>query len=616
MKPYTLLAATLSLLCGITACNSDSDDTLATPTIVLTNPADRAKVDLTTGTTTTFGWTAVEGISEYTLVMSLSEELSSPQTLPLTDNPFYLSATDFDAIAERLGIREAEQCTVYWSVTAPAGQPVQNQVRTIELTRNVAQPSAIELLSPEENALIDLNDNQTTIEFSWTKLAEITQYTILFSLTETMSDPVSIDVGDLGSLRYTRVEEFDDVLSDLGLRPGEQKIIYWSVSPTEENTQIETQIRSLRIQRIAQSLIRPEKGSSIELLYTFEDEEAPAPVVFEWGDRGASSYELVFSTRQDLSDPVSVQGIQTASRSFSHTELQELLIEPDAFGLKRYKPNTLYWNIKADGEWISDEPGEFILNGMMVFIDRRNNGQEVQVYRVANIHTTGYEATWMADDLRTSYSSDGRDLTQLTEDSGNEYNQFAGPGRTYEGQAAAPATQKIIPAYFQQLNTMYYRCSVSTAEYLSTAEWKLPTLAEWKALFDAACQTCENGECFVLRDYDRYGPDEQGNPTFDYTYAPERDQWNTWKMNMGPNGHFCYGYNTYVYFNWTQDFGGSGNSAHEIYYAYDYLGDSSQNGKFFYFWTVGNPPYGPDGSTGWWGTNNSLVPSRLIYKGR
>ena len=87
-------------------------------------------------------------------------------------------------------------------------------------------------------------------------------------------------------------------------------------------------------------------------------------------------------------------------------------------------------------------------------------------------------------------------------------------------------------------------------------------------------------------------------------------------MNMGPNVHFCNGYNTYIYFNWTQDFSGSGNSAHEIYYAYDYQGDSSQNGKFFYFWSVGNPPYGPDGSTGWWGTNNSLVPARLIYKGR
>ena len=142
--------------------------------------------------------------------------------------------TDFDAIAGKLGILEAEQRTVYWSVTAPAGQPAQKQVRAIELTRNAAQPSAIELLSPEENALLDLNDAQTAIEFSWTKLAEITQYTISFSLTETMSDPISIDVGDLGSLRYTQVEDFDDVLSELGLQPGEQKNIYWSVAPTVE----------------------------------------------------------------------------------------------------------------------------------------------------------------------------------------------------------------------------------------------------------------------------------------------------------------------------------------------------------------------------------------------
>ena len=317
-----------------------------------------------------------------------------------------------------------------------------------------------------------------------------------------------------------------------------------------------------------------------------------------------------------MSAPVSVAGLTANTKSFTHAELQDLLIEPDAFGLRRYLPNTLYWNVKADGEWMADEPGTFSLRGMMVFVDKRNNGQEVNVYRVAAIKAAGYEAIWLADDLRTSYSADGQNLTAVTEDSGNEFNQFAGPGRSYEGQAAGPANAKVVPKYFLDLKTMYYRCSASAAGYLSTGDWKLPTLAEWKALFDAAGLAAEGGGCYVVKDYDRYGPDEHDTPTFDYTWSPERGEWNTWKMNMGPNGRFYYGYNTYAYFNWGSDFGSGGNSAHEMYYVYDYQGDASQNGKFFYYWSAGEPPYSAEGATGWWGTTNSLVPARLIYKGR
>ena len=615
MKHHIILLAALATFTGW-SCSSDGDDEAAVPTVALTNPADNARVNLAAGASTTFGWTAVDGIADYRLVLSLSEELTDPQTFAMKGNPFYLTATDFDTAAAALGIGDGEQRKIYWSVTPADSKPVKTQVRVIDLTRTETQAILIALLSPADNAPMDLNDKTLTVEFSWSKPAEVTQCSVLFSLSQELTDPVSVDAGDLKSLKYASVDAFDAVLAQIGLRAGEEKTIYWSVLPAEGHEEVGTQVRSIRAKRIALSLVRPEKDASIMLTYTPDGGEAPTPVVFEWADNGASSYELVFSANADMSAPIPVTGLTTNTRSFTHTELQELLIEPDAFGLRRYLPNPLYWNVKADGKWMADEPGTFSLRGMMVFVDKRNNGQEVNVYRVAVIKAAGYEAVWLADDLRTSYSADGQDLTRVTEDSGNEFNQFAGPGRTYEGQAAGAANAKVIPQYFLDLKTMYYRCSASTAGYLSSGAWKLPTLAEWKALFDAAGQAAEGGGCYVIKDYDRYAADEHGTPTFDYQWSPAREEWNTWQMNMGPNGRFYYGYNTYVYFNWGTDFSGEGNSAHEMFYVYDYQGDASQNGKFFYYWSAGEPPYSAEGASGWWGSANSLAPARLIYKGR
>lgn len=614
---YSLFLVTLLALPLIWSCSTDGDNGTAVPTIALTNPADNARVDLSAAASTVFGWRDVDGIDGYRLVMSLSAELSAPQNMTVGSNPFYLTAADFDAAAAALGIGEGARQRVYWSVVPADPKQVKTEVRSIDLTRAAAPISVIALLAPADDAAVDLNDNSLTVEFAWTKPAKVTRYTVCFSLSQELDDAVVVDAGDLGSLKYASAEAFDAVLAGLGLKAGEEKTVYWSVVPAEAGYEgIETQVRSIRARRIAQRLKLPEKDASIVLEYTPEGVSAPDPVRFEWADAGADDYQVAFSTKADMSDPVTVGGVAATSRSFTHTELQELLIEPDAFGLRRYRPNTLYWNVRADGEWMADEASSFSLNGMMVFVDKRNNGQEVNVYRVAAITTAGYQATWMAEDLRTLYSADGQDLTLVTEDSGNEFNRFAGPGRAYEGQAAGSANEKVIPKYFLDRGTIYYRCSAATAGYLSAGDWVLPTLAEWTALFDAAGQAAEGGGCYVLKDYDRYAADEHGTPTFDYQWSPAREEWNTWKMNMGPNGRFYYGYNTYVYFNWGSDFGGGGNSAHEMFYAYDYGGDAAHSGKFFYYWSSEEPPYSSEGATGWWGTANSLVPARLIYKGR
>lgn len=108
-------------------------------------------------------------------------------------------------------------------------------------------------------------------------------------------------------------------------------------------------------------------------------------------------------------------------------------------------------------------------------------------------------------------------------------------------------------AHFLDLRAMCYRCSThQLAGYSPSGHWKLPTLADRKPFSTPQDHDC--GRWMLRHKLRRLLPPTGGTPTFDAILFARHEEWNTWQMNMGPNGRFYYRYNTYVYFAGAADF--------------------------------------------------------------
>jgi hypothetical protein len=377
------------------------------------------------------------------------------------------------------------------------------------------------------------------------------------------------------------------------------------------------------------TLLSPIVGTPITLSY---DNSTETALTFAWtAQEGASSYEIVFSKAADLSSPISVTGIAGTTKAFTNQELQDLLIEPDAFGLSRYKPNTVYWNVKATGGDYFSSPSRIELSGMPVFIDSRNSGNEEIIYKVATIKYGTYEAVWMAEDLRTKYAADGTDLTTLLVDDEHFSDYADGPQRVFAAtgantHAASEATSAAVPDYFLSIGTMYYRSLVNSATYLNTGDWKMPTKAQISGLIEAA--VAQNtaaipgnrpNYAIALKDPARMA-NFNGAETYYWTWRPAADapEWNAWKMNMGPNGRYKNGVDPDAYFYFNRDPGTDDTHAHIISYLFDYsLEVNKAMGQYLQLTESDNGTtysFGPRNTNFW--EISGLYPVRLIYTGR
>lgn len=357
-------------------------------------------------------------------------------------------------------------------------------------------------------------------------------------------------------------------------------------------------------------LVAPENDARIELDYATPD----ATVTFSWTDV-ADSYSLYIGTDETMEGAGKVADLTDPAMTLKYSDIQAGFIDPATSTLHRYTDNTLYWNVKLPGgSWLAEKANSFTLRGMMIYKDLRNESEGEIVYHVAHVKTANYDAIWMAEDLKTMYSVEGVHFSDIkVEGTDPGYNQFADYGLAWEGKPDWTGdnyrkTDKVIPKYFIDLGTVYYRSTADTPTYLNKDGWCVPTAAEYTALFDAA--KAAGQKACVIRDYDRYAPDEYGTATYDYTWDAPKEQWNTWGMNMGPNGIYYYGRMNFAYFHSGQDHSNP-TTAYEMFYTIDVSSDPANVGKHIMFW---NDDYSI--CEGWWSDKRSLCPVRMIYKGR
>lgn len=190
-----------------------------------------------------------------------------------------------------------------------------------------------------------------------------------------------IDAGKSTSVAISALTA-DQSFSQLGIKAGQEAILYWTVKETGNITAAASEARTIRVKRMTSKLVQPEDLTKISLA-----ENAPETAVqFEWNTQEwpeSTSYSLCFSLDPEMIQTVAEQsvGVVNGKASLTHEELQALL---DKLSIKRWTSNSVYWNVKTDdGQWVSRSSGVLNMTEMMRFVDVR--GDEKITYRVVRI---------------------------------------------------------------------------------------------------------------------------------------------------------------------------------------------------------------------------------------
>jgi hypothetical protein len=343
MKNYYCIL--IALFLGIVACEKDdkspgTDPDSIAKEIVLTAPANVVEIDLNEVEDVSFAWNAVSGISGYTLVLSTSMDLSTPQTIAAAANPLAVSAAELDAKAAALGMAAGATNRIFWSIKpdgAVAGMTT--QTRVITLTRITP---TIALTAPAENEIINANTSTFPCTFSWTVIPEVTAYTLRFSKDATFPAEATKSYNKAGAAShvFATKEEFDAMLTDPAIN-GSGKI-FWTVTPTSPDyvfTEVLTRQRSFNGVVLEATTIRLNAPADNAVI---DANEAAFPYTFRWLPMSTvTGYTLKFSTNNAFSGNVAFS-TTTGERTLTQKEFDDLLaglsLDPDATA-------TVYWTV-------------------------------------------------------------------------------------------------------------------------------------------------------------------------------------------------------------------------------------------------------------------------------
>ncbi|MEA5128841.1 MAG: SusE domain-containing protein [Proteiniphilum sp.] len=379
--------------------------------------------------------------------------------------------------------------------------------------------SEIELLVPQNSASVDL-DNVLHVAFAWEEAFLVDDYQLLFSKTESLEDPIVMDVPRTPYL--ITAADMNDIAGTLGVATGDNGNIYWSVQSKKITQPSVAGVNILNIKRLPPQPLTPARDSKIELDYETYDTE----VKFTWDAMpDVDSYQLVISAESDLSNPLIDVAVNGTSRSITHQEFQDMINNP-ANGMKRFKANTLYWNVKAGDKMLASPAWKFSLYGAKIYTDVR--GSESITYQVNVIPYDGKELIWMAENLRTTKLVDGTDLVYDEAGGGQE----SWNSQYFPADVAKISASTVVPEGVRAHAGAYYRVnkigdntsSLQWPDLLVPEGWGVPSVEDFLDLALAANKECNGLE--VLRHPDGF-PNLKSSG-----YALDETKMNLWNMNM------------------------------------------------------------------------------------
>ena len=190
---------------------------------------------------------------------------------------------------------------------------------------NVIIPmSDIYLSAPQDGAIIDLNDlSIEKYSFSWEKPLE-NGAKLLICTDRKFKEPVIIDAGKSTSVAISALTA-DQSFSQLGIKAGQEAVLYWTVKETGNITAAASEARTIRVKRMTSKLVQPEDLTKISLA-----ENAPETAVqFEWDTQEwpeSTSYSLCFSLDPEMKQTVAEHSVGVVNGKSSLTQ-EELVIK-------------------------------------------------------------------------------------------------------------------------------------------------------------------------------------------------------------------------------------------------------------------------------------------------
>ena len=333
--------------------------------------------------------------------------------------------------------------------------------------------------APADGSVMDLNDEtKDSYEFTWDKASENGSL-LIFSTAKDLVKQVTVDAGT-GTSFSMKAVRFNLLFSQLGIKAGNEKLLYWTVKDKKNLTAAASEARAIHIKRMNSSLTTPEDMSTATLLAN----ATQTKIKFEWQTEVVgkdTECTLLLSLDPEMKDAVELPTKGKASITTTHEEL-ELTIEKLA--IKRYRTNTLYWNVKsnADQTFVSLAPNAIYMNDMMRMVDKR--GSETKIYPVVRInYANGTSQVWLAKNLNTTKFPNGDEIDP-------QYYKYA-PESLDEGWRNAIG--------------IYYHFEMR--DRIIPTGWRLPTIAEWENLF---IEAGTNGGYNVLKDPVYYYKDPTG----------------------------------------------------------------------------------------------------------
>jgi uncharacterized protein (TIGR02145 family) len=436
--------------------------------------------------------------------------------------------------------------------------------------------NGITLVQPADQSVFDLND-LSEYTFGWNKSDRTNDFVILLSsspylLLDHPDAPDVIHVGNNDS--YTmNFSEFDQDLAVFGMKAGKQATFYWAVKSANEvmptlTTPAASEIRSFTVKRLESKLVEPIDRFRLSLDYEKPDNIC----TFRWDALGqeGNDFSIIFSASPRFTPANTVEFPVGAARNnidMTHANLQSIIAP---LGVDIFNTNQVFWNIlnKTTGERVSLASGTLLLNGMLIFIDKR--GSEEITYRVTRIkYSDGEEVIWLADNLKATRYPDGSPIDQTND-------LF---------WALPKSGDKTLSVEMMEACGGHYAFDIRMN--VLPVGWRLPTREEFEKLYREA--SLAPGGYNVLKD-----------PVF---YAggikPDVGHENEWKLNLIANGRFL---------NWSKnDYVGAGDTQVALHYANPRVEDGGTPEDF-------NKTIMHDGGNQlWFNGNSKWAPVRAIY---
>lgn len=333
--------------------------------------------------------------------------------------------------------------------------------------------SSINLVVPVQDALLDLNDmGVNAYTFRWAESAQAS-YRLVFSKSNMLTDPIYVEAGNVKELSLL-TESLDEIAADFGFGNGAQGTLYWSAKANDNLGVAAKEIRTIQVKRFVSKLLTPENQKMIKL-----NGDSPTAVTsFAWDTQGEATtqgYSLVFADNKEMKgETVIVPVGALSSAAISHSQLQDIFMK---FASHPFKTKRVFWNVKRDQEntMLTRSGISVDIDPMMIYKDVR--GDEVITYKVAKIvYSDGKQQYWLAENLRTKKYNDGSNIE-------NENIMFASVN------TFSPAEVTAFGGYYRPNSSMFNK--------LPAKGWRIPTIGEYRTLYEAA--DLQEGTYNVLR---------------------------------------------------------------------------------------------------------------------